>query len=271
VNPAIGFPDATGPEGSSEPVAHVLPAWDCIAGNMVVSGLLAAERKRLRTGQGSAVNLALKDVAAAMLGHLGIIGEVEVNGAARSKSGNALYGAYGQDFVCADGRRVMVIGLTDRQWSGLLRVTGTAEAMAVIEAATGDSLREEGARFRHRHAISEILRPWFAAQKVDDFARAFDEAGVTWSVFRDFAGAVGEDPDLSLDNPMFSRLDQPGIGPYRVPGTPFGFSGDPREAPRPAPVLGEHTEAILGDVAGLPDSEIASLFDEGIVQRAPAS
>jgi 2-methylfumaryl-CoA isomerase len=56
VNPALGFPDATGPEGSTEPVAHALPAWDCIAGNMVVSALLAAERKRLRHGQGSGVD-----------------------------------------------------------------------------------------------------------------------------------------------------------------------------------------------------------------------
>ncbi|MBV6635856.1 MAG: CoA transferase, partial [Mameliella sp.] len=55
VNPSLGFPMATGPEGSSDPVAHVLPAWDCIAGNMVVSGLLAAERARLRKGLGQFV------------------------------------------------------------------------------------------------------------------------------------------------------------------------------------------------------------------------
>ena len=34
VNPGVGFPHATGPEGSGEPVDHVLPAWDCIAGPM---------------------------------------------------------------------------------------------------------------------------------------------------------------------------------------------------------------------------------------------
>jgi 2-methylfumaryl-CoA isomerase len=268
VNPSLGFPDATGPVGSTEPVAHVLPAWDCIAGNMVVTALLAAERKRLRRGQGSGVELSLKDVAAAMLGHLGIIGEVEVNGVSREKPGNALYGAYGQDFLCADGRRVMVIGLTDRQWRGLLNVTGTREDMAAVETRLGESLADEGARWRHRDAITAILKPWFAARKVDDFARMFDEAGVTWSIFRDFATALAEDPDLSLANPMFSRLEQPGVGAYRVPGTPMAFTGEAREAPVRAPVLGEHTEEILGDVAGLPDTEIAALFDAGIVAQA---
>jgi 2-methylfumaryl-CoA isomerase len=96
----------------------------------------------------------------------------------------------------------------------------------------------------------------------------FDEAGVTWSVFRDFAKALAEDPDLSLQNPMFSRIEQPGIGAYRVPGTPMSFTGEEREAPVRAPVLGEHTEEILGDVAGLPDTEIAALFDQGIVAQA---
>jgi 2-methylfumaryl-CoA isomerase len=269
VNPAVGFPHATGPEGSAEPVAHALPAWDCIAGNMVVSGLLAAERKRLRTGAGSEVELTLKDVAAAMLGNLGIIGEAEVNGESREKAGNALYGAYGQDFVCADGRRVMVIGLTDRQWRNLLKATGTAEAMAALEAELGADLSDEGARWSHRHRITEILAPWFAARRPAEFGELFDRAGVTWSEFRDFRAALAEDPDLSLDNPMFSRVEQPGLGTFRVPGTPFAFSGDPRQTPERAPELGEHTEQILGDVARLPDTEIASLFDAGVVRAAP--
>ncbi|MGV8954083.1 MAG: CoA transferase, partial [Cypionkella sp.] len=99
VNPALGFPAITGPEGSTDPVAHALPAWDCIAGQMLVSALLVAERNRLRTGSGQNVELALKDVAAAMLGNLGIIGDIATGGAKRQKSGNALYGAYGQDFI----------------------------------------------------------------------------------------------------------------------------------------------------------------------------
>ncbi len=266
VNPAVGFPMATGPEGSTEPVAHVLPAWDCIAGNMAVSGLLAAERHRLKTGAGQSVELTLKDVAAAMLGNLGIIGEVAVNGVDRPKGGNALYGAYGQDFVCADGERVMVIGLTDRQWRGLIEVTGTAQPIATLESELGESLDAEGTRWLHRARITAILAPWFAARRVADFADAFDRAGVTWSLFRTFARAVAEDPDLSPANPMFSEIEQPGIGRYPVPGTPFAFGSDPREPPAPAPLLGQHTEEILADVARLPQTEIASLFDAGIVR-----
>ncbi|HCB13774.1 MAG TPA: 2-methylfumaryl-CoA isomerase, partial [Gammaproteobacteria bacterium] len=76
INPGVGFPYATGPEDSEEPVCHVLPAWDCITGQMTALAVLAAERHRRLTGQGQSVDIALKDVALAMLGNLGIIGEV---------------------------------------------------------------------------------------------------------------------------------------------------------------------------------------------------
>lgn len=271
VNPSLGFPMATGPAGSQEPVAHVLPAWDCIAGNMVVSGLLAAERQRLRRGLGDLVDLTLKDAAAAMLGNLGIIGEVAVNGSERGKSGNALYGAYGQDFICADGRRVMVIALTSRQWKNLMKVTGTTEAMGALAKRLGVDLRQEGVRWTYRSEITTVLAPWFAVRKLPDFAADFDAGGVTWSVFRSFGQALREDPDLSLDNPMFAEVQQPGIGRYLTPGSPMSFEGHKREPPAPAPVLGQHTEEVLADIAGLSSGAIGRLMDSGIAAQPPSS
>lgn len=266
VNPALGIPQMTGPEGLKAPVASALPAWDLIAGNLIVSSLLAAERHRLRKGQGQDVELTLKDVAAATIGHLGLIGDAALNREERGKCGNSLYGAYGQDFICADGRRVMVIGLTARQWRGLVEMTGTAEEIAALESKTGLDLRDEGNRWKLRHAITGILGEWFAMRRVEDFAEDFNAKGLTWSVFRTVKEALAEDPDLTDDNPMFSTMTQPGLGTFPVPGSPVTFSATERQPPVPAPALGAHTEEILGDVARLDDTEIAQLFDRGIVQ-----
>lgn len=268
INPAVGFPMATGPEGSAEPVAHVLPAWDCLAGNLAVTALLAAERHRTRSGQGQAVRLTLKDVAAAMLGHLGIIGEVVVNGVDRPRAGNALYGAFGQDFACACGGRVMVIGLTERQWRNLVAVTGSGERIAALEAALGHPLAAEGARWHARAAIAAILAPWFAARRIAEFAADLDRAGVTWSQFRSFAQAVRDDSDLSPENPMFALVDQPGIGRFPVPASPLSFAAAARAAPAPAPRLGADTEAVLAEVAGLGSGQIGRLVDRGIAAAA---
>lgn len=265
VNPALGFPVATGPEGSSDPVAHILPAWDCIAGNMVVSTLLAAERHRLRTGRGQVAEFSLKDAAAAMVANLGILGEVQVNGVDRPRAGNALYGGYGQDFVLACGRRVMVIGLTDRQWRGLVRVLGMEDGVAVLAARLGRDLNREGERWLARKEITALFAPWFAARGLEQVAPLFDGAGLTWSVFRSFAQAAAEDPDLSPDNPMFSQVMQEGIGPLLQPGSPVTWTAHPREPARPAPRLGEHTEAILAEVVGLSSGQIGALMDARVV------
>ena len=265
VNPSLGFPMATGPVGSTDPIAHVLPAWDCIAGQVVVNTLLAAERHRLRTGAGQMAELALKDVAAAMLGHLGIIGEVCVNGVDRPKSGNALYGAYGQDFKTACGSRVMVIGLTDRQWTGLVRTLGMLDVVDALSAQTGLDLADEGNRYRARDAITALFAPWFAARDLATIAPLMDAAKLTWAPFRTFAEAVQLDPDLSPDNPMFSDLYQPGIGRYPVPGSPVTSSAFDRATPLPAPQLGQHSEAILADVLGLSAGQIGALMDKRIV------
>jgi 2-methylfumaryl-CoA isomerase len=246
-------------------VAHVLPAWDCIAGQMVVSALLAAERHRLRSGQGQLAELSLKDVAAAMMGHLGIVGEVAVNGVDRARAGNALYGAYGQEFTLACGRRVMVIGLTDRQWRGLVKTLGLDQEIAELGHRLALNLSREGDRWAARHEISALFRPWFTARTLAEVAPLFDAAGLTWSVFRSFAQAVTEDPDLSPDNPMYQMLDQPGIGRLPVPGLPVSFGAFGRVAPSPAPVLGQHSEEILSDVLGLGSGQIGRLMDLGVV------
>ena len=265
VNPALGIPDITGHEGSADPVANAIPAWDMIAGNMCVSSLLAAERYRLRHGVGQDVEIALKDVAAAAIGHLGMIADATLNSDDRTKAGNALYGAYGKDFLCADGNRVMIIGLTSRQWSGIVKATDTSEQFKKLEIENNINLQDESIRWQWRHAITEIIEPWFKIRAVEDFADDFDKTGLTWSVFRSVKEALNVDPDLTEDNPLFKKILQPDAGEFLVPKHPANFSKVENSDATPAPALGEHTEEILGDVLNLSDLEIANLFDDGVV------
>ena len=265
VNPALGIPDITGHEGSADPVANAIPAWDMIAGNMCVSSLLAAERYRLRHGVGQDVEIALKDVAAAAIGHLGMIADATLNSDDRTKAGNALYGAYGKDFLCADGNRVMIIGLTSRQWSGIVKATDTSEQFKKLEIENNINLQDESIRWQWRHAITEIIEPWFKIRAVEDFADDFDKTGLTWSVFRSVKEALNVDLDLTEDNPLFKKILQPDAGEFLVPKHPANFSKVENSDATPAPALGEHTEEVLGDVLNLSDLEIANLFDDGVV------
>lgn len=265
VNCGVGFPFITGPEGLAEPVNHSLPAWDAICGVTAATGLLAAERHRTRTGEGRFVSLALSDVALAMAGNLGFLAELAVNDADRPRTGNYLYGAFGKDFATRDGRRVMVVGLTQRQWTGLKKATGLAAAFDAIAARTGLDLNDEGNRFRARTEIAAALAPWIAARTLAEVGAAFDAAGVAWGPYRTFRQMAAEDPRCSEANPLFRMTYDPGIGRYLMPGSPLAFAGLDREAPKPAPKLGQHTDEILADVLGLPSGEIGRLHDRGVV------
>ncbi|MBV8778047.1 MAG: CoA transferase [Alphaproteobacteria bacterium] len=264
VNAASGFPLITGPGDGTRPVNNVLPAWDVATGLYLATALLAAERHRGRTGAGQQVVAALADVMLAMVGHLGYIGDVQINGRSRPPLGNDLYGSFGRDFATKDARRVMVIALTPRQWGALGRATGLAEALAAIGPRLGLDLDTEAGRFAARDAIAAVLAPWCAARTLAEIEAAFAGSGVLWGPFQDFVTLVGGDPRCSTANPLFAEIDQPGIGRYLAPGLPLDFGAAPRRPTAPAPLLGEHTDAVLADVLGLSAGEIGRLHKAGI-------
>jgi len=265
VNPGVGFPHATGPGDDPRPVNHLLPAWDAITGQMAAVGLLAAERHRRTTGEGQLVQIALADVALAMLGNLGNIAEVTINDHDRAKDGNYLYGAFGRDFETLEGQRVMVVALTDSQWKALLKATGMESDFGDLQQRVGLDLGQAGNRYRVRREIAKILEPWFHARMLSEIREVFDKNRVSWSPYRTFRQVVESDPECSTENPMFSKVEQPGIGTYLMPASPLHFSASPRRAAVRAPLLGEHTDEILSELLGLSEPEIGRLHDERVV------
>ena len=171
VNPATGFPWATGPRNLAVPFNHLLPAWDAITGTLAAAGVLAAERHRARTGEGQLVRVALSDVAFAMVGNLGKIAEAQVARRERSKDGNYLYGAFGRDFLTREGRRIMIVALTlvsGRAWS---RRPASTRRSATLEQMMNVDLDREGDRYTAREVIAGVLKLWTVARTFDELAR----------------------------------------------------------------------------------------------------
>ena len=265
VNPATGFPWATGPRNLSVPFNHLLPAWDAVTGTLAAAGILAAERHRTRTGAGQFVQIALSDVALAMVGNLGKIAEAQISRHERPKDGNYLYGAFGRDFATSDGRRVMIVALTLKQWRSLVEATGLGEAFAALERLLDLDFEREGDRFQAREMIGSIIKPWTISRTLEQIREVFDAAGVCWGPYQTFLQLVAEDPRCSTANPMFQEVEQPGIGTYLMPGSPLSFGAFERGEVRRAPVLGEQTDEVLTEVLGLSGAEIGRLHDAGVV------
>jgi 2-methylfumaryl-CoA isomerase len=272
VNSKVGIPFLAGfEEPNKQPINSPFPAWDVIAGQQIALGLLAADRHRLITGEGQFVRLALADVALATMGHLGYIAEAQINGSERQPMGNHIFGTFGHDFICKDGKRVMIVGVSPNQWRAIIKVTSTENEVAALQAQLKLDFSKEGDRFSAREQLKELFAPWFLGNSFEFVTAQMDEAGACWGPYQTIGELVSGDKDCSTDNPLFSIIDQPGIGNYLVPSQPLSFSALAHRSPKPAPLLGQHTEQILAEELKMASSEIASLFDDGIVAGPTSS
>lgn len=269
VNAETGFPHVTGPPEHSGPVNHVLPAWDMACGLHAALAILAADRKRGRSGHGEQVHLALADIALAMAGNLGFLAEAQVSGVDRGKVGNHLYGSFARDFATADNHRIMVVALTPRHWADLVAVTGLTETITALETTLEADFSSEGDRFRHREVLTALLEPWFADRTLLEVQDALARTSVLSSPYRSFTDLTADGGETLRTNPMMNDIDQPGVGEHLAPGSPLSPAGRARQSAEPAPQLGEHTDTVLSDVLGLSTTELAQLHARAVVGEPP--
>lgn len=225
VNAGMGFPWITGPEGHDRPVNHVLPAWDVATGFLAVAGLLAADRRRLLTGEGRLIRISLEEVALVVADHLGLLAEARLIEEPRGRFGNHVYGTFGRDFETADHRFVVVLALTARQWRSLEEATGLP--FHEIEA----DLTDEGQRWEHRYEICDLLASWIAGRTLAEVAPIFERHQVLWGPYRTFKQVLAEQPSA-----------------WHPPATGIDFGGHERPAAQPAPRLGADTVAVMVEI-----------------------
>lgn len=265
VNAAAGVPYMTGPAQLEGPVNHVLPAWDLLAGSYAAFSAVAALMRRKSTGQGAELRIALSDVAITALGHLGQIAESICNGE-RGRFGNELYGAFGRDFLCSDGNRIMLVAITARQWQALLTALDVEDAVAELEQEIGISFAaDEGARFVHRSRLFPLFEEVIGRFSLAELAPRLDQRGATWSRYQSLSEAIANDSRLVARNARFQDLAHPSGLTYPAAGPAAALAGEPTATLARAPHLGEHTDLILSEVLGLDGGAIGRLHDQGLV------
>lgn len=262
VNAGIGFPLVTGPSELAAPVNHVLPAWDVTCGIYAALSVVTALRHRDTTGQGQRISIPLENVALATAGNLGFFTETMINGTARERIGNSVYGQYGQDFTSSDGVSFMIVALTGRHFRDLTELTGTTKAVAALAESLGADFTDEGQRYQHRDAITGLFNEWFNAHTADEVTSALSATSVLWDRYRTFAEAASE-PKVTA-NPMFTPLEQPRIGTYLAPGLPISIGGQYPPA-MASPALGDDTTGVLGEWLGMTADEVDQLIASGTV------
>jgi crotonobetainyl-CoA:carnitine CoA-transferase CaiB-like acyl-CoA transferase len=219
-------------------------------------GVLLALMARERTGRGQEVSGSL--MATALTFSNAVLIEQAIAEPNRVPQGNLGYGSAPADlFKCSDGRWLMVQVVGQPLWEKFCKTLGAQEW--IKDARFGDDL----GRGRHAHVVSERLGAWCAARSRADALKEFEAARIP-------AGPV-HSPQEALDDAhirasgILREIAYPGSPrPAPVVDTPIRLSETPGAIRGRAPLLGEHTEAILAEI-GYSRVEVTRLRNAGVV------
>ena len=265
VNSASGYPAVTGGGSPQDPVNHVLPAWDIACAYQAAFAIVAAVDRRRRCGEGAQLQLALSDVAFTTLSHLGVLAEAELLQQDRPSIGNHIYGAFGRDFACVDGQRIMVAAISLAQWKALVQACGIGQAVADLQRGRGLDFDDEAQRYEGREAIAAMLEPWFAQRQRPDAERALEQHNACWGRYSTVRELLASDARVSGANPVFERIATAGVGEHLSAGAAVRVGAMERQPTASAARLGDHTDEVLHEVLGLDSGAIGRLHDAGVV------
>jgi len=229
---------------------------DTGSGAHAAMGILAAYIQRLKTGKGQMVEIAMQEVIANFMREP--MSQREWRGSPITRRGNRTV-VPTDLFPCAGGGPndyIYIFTATNRMWDALTIAIGKPELATDPRYATvrdrhqnGDALWEEVAEWTRRHGKFEAMETLAAA-------------GVPCSAIYDSEDIL-HDRHLHARN-MIRTIHHPTVGDFELLGPPVHLSESEVDLV-PAPLLGQHTGAVLRQELGLDEGEIAALAAAGVL------
>jgi CoA:oxalate CoA-transferase len=245
-----GFPD--GPPVKAGPTLV-----DFMGGIHLYAAVVTALFQREHTGVGQLVEVAMQEtvyssLASSMEYHLRT-GEVPPRtGNRQSALSSAPYNA----FPTEDGW-VAIHVVTEGHWQNLLKAMGREDLAGDPRFATN------AARVQHLEVTDAIVTEWTSTRGKMDVFTAARQYRIPCAPVRTVP-EVMNDPHMH-GRGMLERIDHPDLGNIVVPTTPLRLHGADKVATVPSPTVGQHNAEIYGDWLGLPESEITSLKEAGVI------
>ena len=249
-----GLMSITGP-ADGPPYRLGVAIADIATGMFAVQGILAALYARERTGRGQLIDVAMLDSVTALLTYQASI--AFSTGATPTRMGNRHPSIAPYDtFAAADGDFVLSVGNDDQ----FRRLAAAIDRPAL---AHDSRFATNADRVQSYDALRLELGRAFASWRRADLLAALVAAGVPSSAVRSVTDALA-DPQLS-SREMIVPLEHLTAGSIKVLGSPVKLSDTPTTIRTAPPVLGEHTNKILGADLGLTEAQIGELRSAGAV------
>ncbi|MBL0428578.1 CaiB/BaiF CoA transferase family protein [Ramlibacter alkalitolerans] len=234
---------------------------DLFTGMYSCVGILAALRHAERTGEGQHLDMALLDTQVAMLANLGA--NYLVSGKVPGRAGNAHQNIVPyQVFEVApadDGHKdhiILAVG-NDGQYGKFCQVAGRPEL------ATDTRFARNRDRVHNRAVLVPILEEVMKTRRKADWLAALEAAKVPCGAINSI-GEVFADPQVR-ERGMVHQWEHPLAGPLNLVGSPLKLGATPVRTDLPPPLLGQHTEQVLGEVLGLDAQRIRALRAKEVI------
>jgi crotonobetainyl-CoA:carnitine CoA-transferase CaiB-like acyl-CoA transferase len=260
---AAGGPTSVTGYGDRAPVKPGPSFGDTGTGMLMAISILAALRKRDRTGKGQRLQVAMQD---AMVHYMRVpfsrtqlSGQAQLRGGSdRSQPGGLVPSAL---YPCKPGGPndyvyVFTSRANPEHWTRLLKAIGREDLVGDARYDTNQARSQRAAE------VDEIIATWTRQHSKQDAMRIIGEAGVP-------AGAVFDTLELMNDASLAQRgimqtVEHPTTGTYKMPAWPVRFDGAPPRV-KPSPLLGQHNAEVLGGWLGIGAAEVDALRTEGII------
>jgi itaconate CoA-transferase len=236
-----------------EPAKVGISVADISAGMYAFSGVLAALLRREKTGEGSALEISLFDSLAEWMSYP-VYYTYGGTPPPRSGARHAVIAPYGP-YTAGDGR-VVYLGLqNEREW-----VRFCADVIGRPEMATDARFSSNPRRVEHRDELDAAITEAFRDLTADRVIERLDAAQIANARMNTVEELIAHPQLASRDR--WREVDSP-AGPVRLLKPPFNFEGIEDRMGR-IPSVGEHTDAILGEV-GIDAASIAEWRSKGII------
>ncbi len=160
-----------------------------------------------------------------------------------------------ETFATSDGELAVAVG-SERQWPRFCTAIGRPGL------ATDPRFATNGDRVTARATLRPLIVDALAERTTDEWLAILTAADVPCGPIRDVLAAFAS-PEAQARS-MTVDVAHPSLGVVRQAGIPIEFSATPGEIRSAPPLLGEHTDAILGEL-GFDAAAIASLRADGVV------
>jgi succinate--hydroxymethylglutarate CoA-transferase len=240
-------------EANGEGLRHAIAIVDTMTGIHAVAAINAALYARTSTGKGQHIDLALYDTALACLGNMGSY--YLIGGDQPRRAGNGHFAsAPNSSFETKNGKIYMAV-------ANQKLFVDTCKAMGHPEWATNPRFSTIAQRVANKPLLTTMMEDVLKTDTKEAWAQKFRHLPA--GPIRTMKEALDE-PEVKRRG-MLKIYKHARVGEVPMIGSNYRFSDTPVDDSRPPPSLGEHTDAVLRDLAGLAEGDVKALREKKII------